>query len=49
MKCIVRGMKTPQIALELHISQRTVEAHRSNIKRKFGLEATKVPFNVIPL
>lgn len=32
------GKTTPQIARELHLSVKTIETYRSNIKRKLGLE-----------
>ncbi len=35
---IGRGMATREIAVDLHLSVKTVEKHRENIKRKLGLD-----------
>jgi DNA-binding NarL/FixJ family response regulator len=38
LSALARGMASKQIARELGLSVRTVEAHRQNIKRKLELE-----------
>ncbi len=38
-ECIGRGQSTREIAEQLHLSVKTVETHRENIKRKLGLES----------
>ncbi|TAK88615.1 MAG: response regulator transcription factor [Aquabacterium sp.] len=38
LRLIGRGLKTGEIARNLHRSVHTVEAHRANIKRKLGLK-----------
>jgi DNA-binding NarL/FixJ family response regulator len=37
MKQIGRGLRTREIALQLSVSQKTIEKHRSNLMRKLGL------------
>jgi DNA-binding NarL/FixJ family response regulator len=37
LRCVGRGMSTREIAEELFISIKTVEAHREHIKQKLGL------------
>jgi DNA-binding NarL/FixJ family response regulator len=37
LRCVGRGMSTREIAEELFISVKTVEAHREHIKQKLGL------------
>jgi len=37
MKQIARGFRTREIALQLSLSQKTIEKHRSNLMRKLGL------------
>ena len=34
LRCVGRGMSTHEVAEELYISPKTVEAHREHIKRK---------------
>ncbi len=38
LRRIGQGLANKQIALDLHLSVRTVETHRQNIKRKLGIE-----------
>jgi len=38
LRCIAMGMVNKQVADKLNISQRTVEAHKSNIMKKLNLE-----------
>lgn len=40
LKCICEGLSTPQIADQLHISRRTVDAHRAHILEKTGCNNT---------
>ena len=35
---LAKGLSSKQLARDLELSVRTVEAHRQNIKRKLGLE-----------
>ena len=37
MKQIARGLRTRQIAVQLSVSEKTIEKHRSNLMRKLGL------------
>ena len=50
LRLIGRGLKTGEIAVKLHRSVHTIEAHRANIKRKLGLrtagELAMVAFNL---
>jgi DNA-binding NarL/FixJ family response regulator len=40
LRCVGRGMSTHEIAEELFISVKTVEAHREHIKQKLGLSSS---------
>jgi DNA-binding NarL/FixJ family response regulator len=40
LRCVGRGMSTREIAEELYISVKTVEAHREHIKGKLGLTSS---------
>jgi len=40
LRCVGRGLSTREIAEELFISVKTVEAHRENVKRKLGLASS---------
>jgi two-component system, LuxR family, response regulator FixJ len=40
LNLIAEGLLTKQIAAQLHISQKTVDVHRSNINRKMGVPST---------
>ena len=39
LQCSAQGSTCPEIANQLHISRRTVEAHRANMMRKLGLSS----------
>lgn len=39
-RCIGRGMGTREIGRHLHVSEKTIETHRGNIKRKLGLRSS---------
>lgn len=40
MRMIVEGMTNQEVARQLDISRRTVETHRTNLKRKLGVRST---------